>query len=368
MEQGMSQKRMSQMGTRFSGWLVASGLALALNAGAAAQTRGDLPPVAPSVTSNSQVSVEPSLKLSISGLPDGFELSRSATFADGTIVTGVPGMLIKTGAGDFVFLPDKGSHISDAPLAPEAPAVVLLPCQRLAQIATSLQSRGDRSRGSLSGQLYSYRGRSFVLPTAVVYEAVTPTKTTQENSDSQSKVNGDSKPEETSTKSAVSSGTNTDAGKVNEVIRDLEMAWSTRRTMSRPDHVANDAGDKDGDAKPVSLVPERTLLSNVRGRLVRLAEASGRFAFAVDNDPNSPVGGVQVPGSNIVARSGNVGATGPMLLLPNRQLEMIEDAVSQMGENAAFSLTARVTEYKGERYVMPIAFRVLASGDIKPAQ
>lgn len=138
--------------------------------------------------------------------------------------------------------------------------------------------------------------------------------------------------------------------------------------------MANDANAEKtagGEAKPVTLVPERTLLSNVRGRLVRLAEASGRFAFAVDNDPNSPTAGVQVPGATVVGGSGasaNIGATGPMLILPNRQLEMIEDAVSQMGENAAFSLTARVTEYKGERYVLPIAFRVLAVSDIKPAQ
>lgn len=333
-----------------------------------AQSRGELPAVAPTTTNDTGQSVEPSLKLSISGLPDGFELKRSSSFGEGQIATNLPGLLIKTGAGDFVFLPDAGTRLSDAPLSPIAPAMVVMPSQRLGQIATSLQSRGDRARGSISGQMYSYRGRAFVLPTAMVFDAA---KTEESASENEIQQEGERRPDKkaetdaatssdskSATSVVVSSGDSDNSSNVSEVIRDLESAWSTRRTIARPERVAGDNADKAAsDSKPVMLVPERTLLSNVRGRLVRLVEASGRFAFAVDNDPNSPAAG-----------SGVSGATGPMLILPNRQLEMIEDAVSQMGENASFALTARVMEYKGERYVLPIAFRVLTSGDIKPAQ
>jgi hypothetical protein len=73
----------------------------------------------------------------------------------------------------------------------------------------------------------------------------------------------------------------------------------------------------------------------------------------MDNDPDSP----------------NPAATPePLLLLPCRQLEQIEDAMGQAGDAAAFLLTGRVFEYRGVRYVMPIAFQLTAARDVKPAQ
>lgn len=236
-------------------------LSLVLSAAAFAQGRGDLPAVAPTNSNSSQTNVEPSIKLSISGLPDGFELKRSSTFAEGTIVTAVPGMLLKTGAGDFVFLPDEGTHVSEATLAPVAPAMVLLPCQRLAQIATSLQSRGDRARGTISGQLYSYRGRAFVLPTSVVYESASDVSKVEAGDqaavksdagaaaksdaasdvkidtkgDAKSKSEPDAKGDQKSSQRVVlpaggsgGGGVSDGNGKISEVIRDFEAAWSTR--------------------------------------------------------------------------------------------------------------------------------------------
>lgn len=334
--------------------------------------RGELPPVPPARNDAPAPPVEPSLRLSISGLPEGFDLRRpaSGSFRESQLVSRLPGVVRRTSAEDYVFLPDPGATLGDAPLAPPAPAMVLLPCQRLALVSAGVQTRARgeaegaapaQARAMLSGLLYSYRGRAFLLPTSAVFDDA-PEPDAQPPAQPAS-APPKAAPDDAASAETASSPTSPEARPAEDVasiIKDLEQAWSTRRTLARPQRNEADrelnqgAGVEEvsGRGRPL-LLPERTILSQVRGRLVRLAEAEGRFAFALDNDPDSP----------------NPQSTPePLLLLPCRQLEMIEDAIGQSGDAAAFTLTGRVYEYRGVRYVMPIAFQVSATRDIKPAQ
>jgi hypothetical protein len=343
-------------------------LAQSSNTGGRVDGRGELPPVPPSRTDAPAAPVEPSLRLSISGLPEGFDLRRppAGSFREAQFVSRIRGTIRRTSAEDYVFLPDPGVTLEDAPLAPPAPPMVLLPCQRLALVSAGVQTRTrgaaedqtpPQARATLSGVLHSYRGRAFLLPTSVVFEDASPA---EPPAASMPPANSATDATPTDGQLAATTDPAKPAEEVSAIIKDLEQAWSTRRTLARPQRNEADRElDQSANVEQVSgrgqpmLLPERTILSQVRGRLVRLAEADGRFAFALDNDPDSP---------------NPTSAPEPLLLLPCRQLEQIEDAVGQLGDTAAFTLTGRVYEYRGLRYVMPIAFQLSPVKDVKPAQ
>lgn len=343
-------------------------LAQGSTAGGRVDGRGELPAVPPSRVDAATATVEPSLRLSISGLPEGFDLRRPAagSFREAQFVSKIPGTIRRTSAEDYVFLPDAGVTLEDAPLAPPAPPMVLLPCQRLALVSAGVQTRTrdaaeertpSQARATLSGVLHSYRGRAFLLPTSVVFEDAPPPEATAATAQAASTATNEAPAEAPSN---ITTDPTKPVEEVSAIIKDLEQAWSTRRTLARPQRNEADRElDQSANVEEVSgrgqpmLLPERTILSQVRGRLVRLAEAEGRFAFAMDNDPDSP---------------NPTSAPEPLLLLPCRQLEQIEDAIGQLGDAAAFTLTGRVYEYRGLRYVMPIAFQLSPVKDVKPAQ
>jgi len=369
---------------------MAQGHALAQATRTQRDGRGELPPLDPSQSSPLRSKVEPSMRLSISGLPEGFDLRRPdvGSFREGQVVSRLLGTIRRTTSDDYIFIPDGGGTqtLEDAPLSPPAPPMVLLPCQRLAQVASGVQSRGGAGGGTgaggvggggrardlddgtppmtaqawVSGLLYSYRGRAFLLPTAIAFADEPADDAARGASHDGAKPDNNKTMTSAAAPTAPMINAKAPSEDIAVVIKDLEQAWSTRRTLSRPQRNDSDrellnspANDDGSDAPRPMLLPERTVLSQVRGRLVRLAEAEGRFAFALDNDPNSP---------NPAA------APEPLLLLPSRQLEQIEDAVAQLGDNTAFTLTGRVYEYRGNRYLLPIAFQVESATDIKPAQ
>jgi hypothetical protein len=86
-----------------------------------------------------------------------------------------------------------------------------------------------------------------------------------------------------------------------------------------------------------------------RGRLIRQPGEEGRFAFAFDNDINSP-------------------APAPMLLLPCAELQKLEALVAGHGEDLAYKISGRVTTYQGRNYLLATMHQVVPTGDVVPMQ
>jgi hypothetical protein len=91
------------------------------------------------------------------------------------------------------------------------------------------------------------------------------------------------------------------------------------------------------------------MLTNRRGRLIRLANEGGRLAFVVDNDPNSP-------------------ATSPLILQPSRVMQQMESMSSVRGEAVSFRVSGRVMVFGGKNYLLPTFFQIPPKSDISSRQ
>jgi hypothetical protein len=228
------------------------------------------------------------------------------------------GSIIKARTGDLIFLPDSTDD------APAEPAMILMGCQRLAQVESAIAAPGFSGRATMSGQIFTYRDRHYLLPTAFSLQGDAPA------------------PHEPAAEPASAPGADPRA---EELIKELE----SQRTVPRGlDARQPQPADKQADGKSNKpLLTEGTVLTMRRGRLIR--QNDGRIAFAFDNDPNSP-------------------APAPMILEPCAQLVQLEGLAATRGDNLAFKISGRVTVYQGRNYLLPTMHQVLVPGDIVPMQ
>lgn len=85
--------------------------------------------------------------------------------------------------------------------------------------------------------------------------------------------------------------------------------------------------------EPPKLLPEGTFLVSRRGRLARSADgAHVLFTFEADG-PDTP--------------------EAPMILLPCRKLQDMEDYVEKHGDQTVFSVSGEIHIYRGANYLMP---------------
>ncbi|MFN5943949.1 MAG: hypothetical protein ACK5ZG_07700 [Phycisphaerae bacterium] len=316
---------------------VAIALALATVAGAQPKdselfpTRQEPPAISPSEATPAS-DITPSIKLTTTALPPDFELPRSATLVEASAISKVTGTIVRV-KDQYFFVPDAGQRVSTD--GPAVPGLILMPNQRLEQMAAGLITRGDRAAGTITAQVFNYRARTYALVTqfafAVAEEPAKPAEPAQPAS-------------QTPSQPAPADDD------VAAIVRELQTATQRPRALARPDQeLINDMPRRrtdDADAPP--LVSERTVLVRKRGRLVRLASAEGRFAFAFDNDPDSP-------------------APAPMLLQPCAMLQAIEDIAGEQGDNLTFELTGRVTRFGERNYLLPEFFQVARPSDPRGA-
>ncbi len=271
-----------------------------------------------------------------------YNLPNRKFFPEGTLLTGLVGTLVRSPMDDVIFLPDLTATDASgtATTQPNAPAMVLLPTQKLAQLTAATRGSDPDTRVAVSGQVFVYRNRQFLLPTTF---AVRP------------KVSAAPVP---SAPAAVKPATDPVAPandpRVDDLIRDLESMRGPARVMdpaeptpvTRPD----EAADADSTlATDQALTPEGTLIVNRRGRLIRSAATQGRIAMSFDNDPDSP-------------------SVGAMVVLPCTLLRSMEEVLSTKGEDVVFNVSGRVLTYEGQNFLLPVLFQVRQTSDIRPQQ
>lgn len=267
------------------------------------------------------------------------------------------GQLMPTGDRGFaVFILDADPEAGD-----EQPlGVIMAPCMTLEAMERLLEDRGDSLRFTVTGQVHTYRGVNYLLPTSQ------PKPWLIDSGVLEQLVNA---PDQ-----AAASSEGALAGPEAEVP---EAAISPEEEQATPtaEDVLQQLLDQKRDspaAEPVGATQEA-----VESRSDRAADQSSLPRLA--NDPllfglntDQPLAELKDEGQFIIARTGRMlrSADGsqalfvlnsdgpgapeaPMILQACKLLETMEKTVDQLGEDVPFVVTGQVYTYRGANYLLP---------------
>jgi hypothetical protein len=279
-----------------------------------------IPPASPKQAQRPVPSVPPPVvdAPGLSGLDIG--LPRRRFYAEGSFLAPHEGRLIRARTGDLIFVPAPGE-------GPPDPAMVVMNCQRMGQLDAAAAAPAFSGLVSLSGQVFVYRDRHYLLPTVFAVrsskaEAVAPA------------------PE-----SGAKPGPQPADVRAEDLIKELESHRAPR--VAEPPRTPPPEAKQEESPTPKSLLPEGTVLVMRRGRLVKVGD--GRLAFALDNGPSSP-------------------PTSPLILLPCGQMQQLETLAATRGDDLAYKVSGRVFVYQERNYLLVTMHQVSATGEIVPLQ
>lgn len=310
---------------------------------------------------------------------DGVGGPIGGRWGEGKFIVRRAGVLVSAPTGEWVF--------SFLPIgnAPRERPVVLMPNAVLARLERALrispdtpveadqEKPGDKPVVSLTGQVFLYAGREYLLASAFSISA--PPTPPSENvrvepaapaaaskSGAESGTGAEVQPSDLSPPSGDQIEAAVSDSAVEDLIKDLEARRgpTVRRSISAgtasPDSSEASAEVATSDAAPAGAMADAELaspeadgrlLTAMRGRVVRLA--GGELAFAADNDHNSRT-------------------RGPLVLLPCRTLTRLEEFAMIRGDNQAIELSGRVTSYHGRQFVLPTSYLIPSPSELRPAQ
>lgn len=304
-------------------------------------TPPDIQPTKPPAPAPTTPAPAPAAKPSlgpIPGLPPEPGLSSRRFYPEGTFISRRKGRLFRSPTGDVIFLPER-----DSKKRGEAPMVVM-GCQELDRLEAVPDAYSADVNVYISGQVYVYYDRQYILPSAYSVERIAPAAPT--NPAASTDAEPAAKP---ATKSA------TDDPDVAALIRDLETKRGTARAIQpqsdskNPDKKTerNEKPTEKAASNPDSVSPEGTIILSRRARLIRLT--GGLLAAAFDGDTQSP-------------------PPPPMPFLRCRMTQKLDEAARSRGEDLTLTVSGRVTVYDGRNYLLPTLIQVATTGDIKPQQ
>jgi len=283
-------------------------------------------------------------------------LRPAAVTAEGAVTGLMPGRLYRASSGELIFagaIGVKKGAGPDAPLVDER-AFVLLPNQTLSQLSGATSNMGDGVPLVMSGQAFSYRGTSYLLPlTFSIRPEPEPEPVAAQPAPS-------APAQADTTRNAADGAAPAADPRVTDLITRLEQNRQPRALDAAMVGASAPAAPAAPATRPAgateftpsalgALAPEGTLVIRSRARLTRPGWAAGRLVVAFDNDPKSP-------------------SRAPMLMMPSRMLEQAEAMAGQLGEDATFLVSGRVTIHEGRNYFLPILVQRLPRGDVRPGQ
>lgn len=195
--------------------------------------------------------------------------------------------------------------------------LTLLPCTLLASLEQLVESMpGEEIVFDLTGQVFVYRGRNFLMPTHAprLVDYVAPSRPDEIDGD-------DIEPPAA-------------PGSAEAILRDLDRAVGP--VVHSPRNPAADADDANGGAENRLAAPG-TMVQWRHGWLVREPGGAWSFVFAAD------ASGLGDP---------------PMILLPCRMLEDLERHAMRSSPDQPLLVSGRVTRYHGRNYLLPTMFRI----------
>ncbi|HRJ50447.1 MAG TPA: hypothetical protein PKU91_07930, partial [Phycisphaerales bacterium] len=141
-------------------------------------------------------------------------------------------------------------------------------------------------------------------------------------------------------------------------IQELEDRRTLNRGLSRdmarvvpePATGSSDGSSSADQSRGGWTLPEGTVITARRGRLVRLRD--GAVGIAFDNPAAASGGGRRTEA--------------PMALLPCQLTQRMEEVVGGRGDRAAIEISGRVFAYGGRNYLLPTMYQVLPPTDVGP--
>lgn len=235
--------------------------------------------------------------------------------------------------------------------------LILLPCTRLAEMNRIVEAGPDHNvTFQVTGQVFVYRGRNYLLPThapMVEHQYVHTTANGNNGAASQpSTTNDDRLAANPAADDVPSAPATRSAESAQDIIRDLESAAGplARRAGPQPNDPENPPSIEDADepdpeqqrshttSPPAErLLREDTAITARRGKLAR--DSAGGWLFIFDADAS----GLADP---------------PVKLLPCLLLEKLEEHARMQGHNSPLLLSGAVYLYQGRNYLLPTVFRV----------
>jgi len=232
-------------------------------------------------------------------------------------------------------------------------AMLLLPTDMTRSIGSML--RGANSAAVvISGEVLVYRDRNYLLPSGFR----TPKEPAEEDAgaaDGAQPDDGEAGEEpEPREPGAAAIDPEADVESLVEQLREIGTrdAGPSPAPWVRPGSELDedDAEEEDAGfaARGTRLVMDR-FLSQRRGRIQRMP--SGALAFVIGND------------ADLAERE-----AGPLVLLPSRMLERIEEVSLRGGDLQSVILSGRITTAGERRYLLPTLFRLPPPEDVDPMQ
>lgn len=262
------------------------------------------------------------------------------------------GQLLPTGErGYAVFIMDADPEAGD-----EKPlAMVVAPCMTLESMERLIEDRGDNLRFTVTGQVHTYRGVNYLLPTSQpkpwLIDADAEEKLVAEPAEDNETP---AEPETPQDDPAGSEGSEDDSAtpSADDVLQELLNQKQDSPTPDATESTGASGEDAATPATPASRVASDPLLLGLdtdqplaelkeegqfiiarTGRLIRSADGSHAL-FVLDADgPGAP--------------------EPPMILQACKLLETMEKTVQQQGENVPFVITGQVFMYRGANYLLP---------------
>jgi len=242
---------------------------------------------------------------------------------EGAFISRRAGTLVRARTGDWIYVPRPAGGGS-----PEAP-LVLIPSQNLERLERALDPGAERPSVSISGQVFSYRGRDYLL----AGEASAPLAESQPKTVTPEPAAAPNEP-------GVERG-------AEDLVKDLESRTTAPRALPRVHAARTEPAESPhaADTSPAG-VAEGTLITARRGRLIRLPD--GDLAFTPDNDAASP--------------------DRAMPLAPCLTLSRMEDVSLWRGDGVSLEVSGRVLVYRGRRHLLPTMFVMAQQGEVTPLQ
>lgn len=267
------------------------------------------------------------------------------------------GQLLPTGdRGYAVFIldadPDAGD---DQPLG-----MIVAPCMTLESMERLIQDRGDNLRFTITGQVHTYRGVNYLLPTSqpkpwlidagADEQLVSEPEATQETSGEPDADEAPAPDEQEAPNNPDGEQATPSADDVLKQLLEQKHASPTAESTGTGDDA--ESADGAGAATPAARLASDPLLLGLdtdqplaelkdegefviarTGRLIRSADGSHAL-FVLDSDgPGAP--------------------ESPLILHACKLLETMEQTVKELGENVPFVITGQVFTYRGANYLLP---------------
>ena len=266
----------------------------------------------------------------------------------------------------FIFQPTQGD--------PDLRPMIIQRCQRLASMQDTLDPDASGSGGmifTITGQVHTYRGVNYLLPTRIAGTR---------------QISAEIKPTETEDAQATDDGPASEpAG--NSFDADFGAAPAASDEQPPATFDAADGGGTDAIELMEQMLATRQSAPSRPESSPVITQTDSRLDAALQglrNDPSKPHA-LRSEGEYLISRAGRLtrGVSGmvggeaqnvlftfeadgsqseaseaPMMIMPCKLLEQMEQLVSERGDATVFIVSGRVHQFRGANYLLPTTMRV----------